>query len=329
MKQIVFYLYAGFLSFMCAEVFAGSSPNWILSPWSLLVTYPLYMSHFLFFCNLACLTKRTSLGSLYLWGVLFGLYETWVTKVVWTGYFDVDGFVIGDIFGFGVHETLGLIMFYHTVASFLIPLMVLSAIFPSIKKEFSLPSGIFNNEGKSRIYRYVLIVGFGVITAHNLPGIEDVIITWLPSLFVCYAGYRFLSSRREQQKETFTLSLSIRSTFILGAFVLFTYVTSYFFLVPERIPEGFSIQLLTLIIYGVIIFLLVNKRNKELPAQDYETSLKVIMFSLIAIFGICSFLGVIKLFVPVVIKYMAFPVFLSLIPAGAFLFFKLGVNRNA
>jgi hypothetical protein len=72
-------LLVGLVVLICAEVFSGASLQiGIWNPWTLLVTYWLYFAHFFFFTTLAVSTRRTSLWSLYLWGVLFGLYESWI-----------------------------------------------------------------------------------------------------------------------------------------------------------------------------------------------------------------------------------------------------------
>lgn len=80
-------LLIGWVVLICAEVFSGASlGNGLWHPFTLLVTYWLYFAHFFFFTTFATRTGRTSLPSLYLWGVLYGLYESWITKVIWSGY---------------------------------------------------------------------------------------------------------------------------------------------------------------------------------------------------------------------------------------------------
>ena len=69
----------------------------IWNPWTLLVTYWLYFAHFFFLTTLAVSTRRTSLWSLSLWGVLFGLYESWITKVIWAGYGADGKLILGRI----------------------------------------------------------------------------------------------------------------------------------------------------------------------------------------------------------------------------------------
>ena len=69
-------LLVGLIVFICAEVFSGASLGMGLwHPWTLLLTYWLYFAHFFLLTTLAIRTGRTSLSSLYLWGVLFGLYD--------------------------------------------------------------------------------------------------------------------------------------------------------------------------------------------------------------------------------------------------------------
>jgi hypothetical protein len=80
-------LLIGLIVLICAEVFSGASIQvGMWAPWTWLMTYWLYFAHFFVLCTLAAWTGRTSLGALYLWGVLFGPYESWITKVIWFGY---------------------------------------------------------------------------------------------------------------------------------------------------------------------------------------------------------------------------------------------------
>ena len=93
----------GFLSMIFAEAFSGASPLWFLTAWGWFVTLPLYWAHAILLINLALRYERTSLTQLYLWGIIFGLYESWITKVIWAGYMgDVPAF--GTFLGFAVPD---------------------------------------------------------------------------------------------------------------------------------------------------------------------------------------------------------------------------------
>ena len=90
-SNVAVVLLVGALSMFFAEVMAGSSNLWFLDPFGILSTYVLYLGHVLLYLNLAIRFKRTSLVQLYLWGMLFGLYEGPITQVLWSGYMDSTG----------------------------------------------------------------------------------------------------------------------------------------------------------------------------------------------------------------------------------------------
>ena len=48
----------GALSVFFAEVCSGASSLWFIDPWGLLLVYPLYLGHALFFLNLANWSKE-------------------------------------------------------------------------------------------------------------------------------------------------------------------------------------------------------------------------------------------------------------------------------
>ena len=107
-----------------AEVFSGASTLWFISVWGLLVTFPLYLGHTLFLFNLAIRTGRTSLRQLYFFGMLFGLYEALITKVLWYGYPDSAGAMVGYFIGVAWGEFLTLVLFWHPVMSFILPILM-------------------------------------------------------------------------------------------------------------------------------------------------------------------------------------------------------------
>lgn len=121
--KIMPIILVGLLSMFFAEVFSGSSQMWFLNPWALMMTFPLYLFHLLFYLNLALLTRRTSIPQLYLWGTLFALYEGPITKVLWDGYGDAAP-VWGTVAGVGALEFPTLVFFWHPLLSFVLPILV-------------------------------------------------------------------------------------------------------------------------------------------------------------------------------------------------------------
>lgn len=90
--RVAFLAWLSLLAYGLPEIFAGSSPGGLadLGVWALAI--PLYALHLMSLSDLALRLRRLSWPALYLLGVIFGLYETWITKVVWAGYLDKDGF---------------------------------------------------------------------------------------------------------------------------------------------------------------------------------------------------------------------------------------------
>ncbi|MDY6966681.1 MAG: hypothetical protein SVM80_12095 [Halobacteriota archaeon] len=78
----------------------------------------------MFFLGIALKSRRTALFQLYLFGVIFALYESWITKVLWAGYIDSAGPGLGTLLGIGVAEFLVLVFFWHPIMSFVLPILV-------------------------------------------------------------------------------------------------------------------------------------------------------------------------------------------------------------
>ncbi len=83
-------LMIGALSMFFGEVYAGSSKVWFLDPWGIFSTYILYLTHTIFYINLAKRWNRTRLAHLYFFGALFALYEAPITQVLWSGYMNAQ-----------------------------------------------------------------------------------------------------------------------------------------------------------------------------------------------------------------------------------------------
>ena len=259
LRIIGFCLLAGFLSFGVAEVAAGSSPNWLLSPWSWLVTYPLYLVHFLFFMAISLRFNRTGIKSLYLLGVLFGLYETWLTKVVWAGY-EKGGHPFGDIAGFGVHETFGLVMFYHPVAAFILPVAMLGRMSPAFAARFSELNWLFSSSRSSRKALVFLGFIFVAISSANLGSLPTILLTWGPTLIFGYFGYWVLKSSLRETGERYLKFLAARFVLpVLCLLMIGMYIAGYFLLLPERIAT-WPVQAATVACYLAIIGVLTHQK---------------------------------------------------------------------
>ncbi len=113
----------GALSMLFGEVYAGSSNVWFLDAWGIFSTYSLYLTHIIFYVNLAKRWNRSRISHLYFFGALFALYEGPITQVLWSGYMNAAD--PPNIFlGISIIEFIVLVFFWHPVFSFVIPVFV-------------------------------------------------------------------------------------------------------------------------------------------------------------------------------------------------------------
>jgi hypothetical protein len=267
--KIVLILLLGGLSMFFAEVLSGSSVLWFTQPWAWAVTLPLYMFHALFLLNLAFIFKRRSLTSLYLWGVLFGLYESWITKVTWAGYMG-QAPAAGTFLGFAVFEFPLIVLFWHPVMSFIMPILA----FQVLSGERRLLSGhvrmLAKNKATWAIILLIVLIGASSLGMNSKWNAVIAVATIIGSVLYILLFYYIASKKYAAQFSIRSLKLGKVGLTITALYLLVLYVWAFFSLLPERIPKLPTI-LLTLCFYGIVIGLLYLKKpdtaiETELPA---------------------------------------------------------------
>jgi hypothetical protein len=117
----LFWLNIGLVSTFFAEVVSGSDMFPYFHVWGILVVVPLYGLHCLVLATLVFRYGRPTLPALFFAGTLFGLYEAYITKVLWTPPWNGNGALkIADV---ALAETLVLVFFWHVWMSFILPLL--------------------------------------------------------------------------------------------------------------------------------------------------------------------------------------------------------------
>ena len=251
-------LLAGALSMLCAEVFSGASVLWFVTSWGWLVTFPLYMVHLVFLFSLAVIFRRTTLTSLYLWGVIFGLYESWITKVTWAGYFGTEpGW--GTVYGFAPAEFLIIVLFWHPVMSFLLPILLFEVLSPASRRKGLLLPGhrwlLAKNKRGLALFTGFSLIGAAFLTVNSGYDAVVALVTLLGSAGIIGLLYCAVMKRTRGNFSVFSLSLKKRGIFIALAYLTLLYVLAFFFLVPERIAPLPTI-LLTVLIYVIVLLLI-------------------------------------------------------------------------
>jgi hypothetical protein len=249
-------LWAGFVSFALPEVFAGTSSMWPVRPDAYVLVMPLYIAHFLMLAQVAAWTRRTSWPALYLFGIVFALYETWVTKVIWWGYPGSEGFAVGALAPhFGAHETLGLMLFYHPVVSFLLPLAAAAALLPDFAARFPSSAWLFGDSRSATALRLGLGLVLAIVTGHNLSDPAQFVITWGATLIVVFGGYRLVAPKAPGPAAWRRELLGRGGTLAIAFVLLAIYGLTYRGILPEHLPPV-SVQIVTVGIYLILAALI-------------------------------------------------------------------------
>ncbi len=260
-------LLIGLIVLICAEVFSGASLQMVLwNPFVWTVTYWLYFAHFFFFTTLAVRTGRTSLWSLYLWGVLFGLYESWITKVIWYGYGGDGKLVLGRLGPFGFAE-LSMAFIFHPVMSFLLPLAVACLLCPPLRRIFPDLAWFTGRSSGARVVQAYLVISLAPIVGINSGGPLNLALNVALVVGLLW-GLSWLARTALADSSGRSIVVFGRRGFVgLCLYLALLYGLTYFFMRREGLPSG-RVQLLTLGIYALVILDLRLHRPREPLSVD-------------------------------------------------------------
>lgn len=284
-------LLIGLIVLICAEVFSGASLRvGLWHPWTVLVTYGLYFAHFFFFTTLAVRTGRTSLSALYLWGVLFGLYESWITKVIWRGY-NADGkFAMGHIGPFGFSE-ISMVFIFHPMASFILPLTVTCLLCPSLRRWFPELAWFTGKTRGARIVQVYLVLSFAPVMAMNSGGPINLAANLALAIMLLLVLMRLARPALSAPDGRRIVAFGRRGFACLCVYLSLLYGVSYFALHPEGRPS-IGVQLFTLVFYGLAIAgLWLHCKREPLPdasapPEKRELRLVSVLFSVLLVLAL-------------------------------------------
>jgi hypothetical protein len=268
----------GCLSMFMAEVFAGSSQMWFIDLWSLLVTFWLYLGHLLLFLNLAMRSKRTSIPQLYLWGILFALYESWVTKVLWAGYPGSEGPAIALVGGIAILEFSTLVFFWHPILAFIMPILVYESFALSNESPLPLEKKIFISHlpylKKGRkiflfFYIFLILTGATILSFNTGYNVGIAAIAIIGSIGLIYLFYKLSNKINPNSFSIYSLRLGKKGLTIVFIYIGLLYLITFFVLLPERIPTSIVPFLIIIGFYVFIgVILRISKPTEETGFEE-------------------------------------------------------------
>ncbi len=97
--------------------------------WGLAVVFPLYTLHLLVLAYLIFRRRQVTLPTLFLAGALVGMYEAYMTKVLWNPFWAPE--LIVPVGGIAIIHTAILVLFWHPWMAFILPLLLGESFFAS------------------------------------------------------------------------------------------------------------------------------------------------------------------------------------------------------
>ncbi|MBR9675416.1 hypothetical protein GOV05_00215 [Candidatus Woesearchaeota archaeon] len=270
-KKLFFWVILGSLSVLFAEVIAGSSAYPFFTAWGLLVVFPLYALHTVFFFYIIYTYGKPTLPVLYTAGMLFGMYEAYMTKVVWTSYIDTGPIL--SLGGIAVFETLLLVLVWHSILAFMVPLFIAETHLTKSKNIISLLPEKIRKHGKTLFI--VLLVFGGLFTSLNSPNLVHSLTSTLFSGGVVLL-LMFSWKKKGYDKYSIEDLLPSKKAFkTITSLLIALYLVLLFIIKFDSIP-GFLPQLIVWVVYALLIWLLVKNLAKSRKAKISTVSYKEI-----------------------------------------------------
>ena len=262
--QWLFWLILAALSTFFAEVFSGSDMFPYFSAWGLLVVVPLYGLHTILLAHLVYRVEKPRFSSLVFAGMIFGLYEAYLTKVLWAPPWG-NPVMIAE---FAPVETLVLVFWWHCWFSFIIPLLVAEKLLTnSTSLGRSLPGKLGDFLNSWGGLAAVMVFG-GVFQSINSPSPGHSLLSGISTTAVL-AGLILIWKRITKEKK-----YSMRDLLPdRGQFRWLLIPTGMMYLVmgilirPESSP-GLIGHLMIWILYGISFFLFFTSQNRAAPPPE-------------------------------------------------------------
>jgi hypothetical protein len=335
--KLLFWLLLGALSVILAEVVSFSSPFAFFDLWGLLVVYPLYTVHVLVLAYIIFRRHRVTLHSLLLAGAILGMYEAYLTKVLWSPTWGEMPWVMGGLY---LGQTAILVLFWHPLMAFALPVVVAENAFTSTTETADLLPGLIQKVRQSPRGRWLLVAGFALFcalpAATNAPS-PAVALLSAAAASVFFGGLCLLWWRLAQrQGYTFrSLLPNSREAAVLIGLLLVVYLWQGAFIRPEALPRTVGPHLTVWAIYLVLFGLLyLNVRRAPRYAALEAVGAhplpwrSLLLFAIV--YGLASALGV--LVKPVafigVITFWALCPSLGLVVLVQAILIAIGVKRN-
>lgn len=232
--------------------------------WGILVVVPLYGLHIILLGSLVYRVEKPRFSSLIYAGMLFGLYEAYLTKVLWAPPWG-DPVIIA---GIAPVETIVLVLWWHAWFSFIIPLLVAEKLLTdSTSLGHSLPGkiGVFFNSWGG----LAAVMAFGgLFQSINSPDVGASLLSGISTTSVLVGlvllWKRITKDRSYSMAELLPNRKQFKWLFIPVGIM---YLAMGILIRPDWYP-GLIGHLMIWILYGITIYLF--SQSMKIPAPELE-----------------------------------------------------------
>lgn len=224
--KILLLLLLSLTSVFFAEIIAGSTKYPLLDLWGIIIVIPLYGLHtilLLYIIHKFLGNRIIMFSTLYFAGVIFGLYEGYMTKVLFTGFNDDSTIFMG----IATIEYIVLVFFWHPLFAFIIPSLVFEAFMTKGSNLFEGLPSIVRRILKKKVYRVLLAILIGFYFSLNASTYLEAFLSGISLLIPLLIFYYVL--RRKNVHLMYSLE-DILPNYKTAKVLLFILLSMYFFL---------------------------------------------------------------------------------------------------
>ncbi len=276
LHRLAFWILIGIFSAVLAEVPSGSTLFPFFSVHGIFLILPLYTLHIVVLLSIIYRYGVPNLPTLYLGGMLFGLYEAFITKVLWNPPWP-DPVVIA---GVSVLSVVLLVVWWHALFSFIVPAIIGERILTSSSIAAQhLPKRFGKFFAKESIVTFfvVLLVLLGILLGAKGQDPNTMIAAVLINAFIVFllvlAWRKFFSP-----KPITELLPTKKELIVLIGLLVLMYIGFSAALFTENFPSSaisYIVILLAYLVIGALVVMHLKKAKKKtmLPSRP---ALKVI-----------------------------------------------------
>jgi len=324
-QKVLFWLILAFLSSFFAEVISGSFPYPFVNPLGLVMVVPLYGLHTLVLAFVVFRLGRPRFSTLFIAGCIFGMYEAYITKVLWNPPWETIAEPTTRLGGIAVVE-LGVISFcWHPFMAFIVPVAVALALTSSPGLMEAMPRRL---ERWLRHKEWAFMVALAIWGGLVMGSQVDPLTAGLANVSALVVMFLLVRQFMKETGGRFTMEQLLPDDrevmWLLGGLLIYFAVTTAL-MRPEALP-GFGPQLIVILIYAGLFLLLkrsIDRGNAEGPVAPWRPTLD--MDSSLTLFGIYTATAVVTSILAMLFLGPLF-LFLSWIVWAVIAIFSLGYS---